>query len=118
MMETKSSFRKCPTSVYVYGFVSNAGFVNYQENAPVSYYIAQAGGYADGAEKSETSIIKLRSKAWMDPSDTKIEPGDEVFVPKEPDYSEDYKLARLTTWATIATALFGAIDVYLAVTRK
>jgi protein involved in polysaccharide export with SLBB domain len=109
---------KRPTSVYVYGFVNNAGFVNYQENAPLSYYLVQAGGYAQGAAKSETAIIKLRSKAWMDPSDTKIEPGDEIFVPKEPDYSEDYKLQRLTTIVAVVTALLGAIQLYVLITRK
>jgi polysaccharide biosynthesis/export protein len=108
---------KRPTSVYVYGFVNNAGFVNYQEDAPLRYYIAQTGGYAQGAETSETAVIKLRSKAWMDPSDTKIEPGDEIFVPKEPDYSEDYKLQRLTTWATIATTLISAISLYILIRR-
>ncbi len=61
-----------PTTVYVFGFVNNAGYVNYQENAPLSYYLAQTGGYAEGAEKSETTVIKLRTKAWMEPSDTRI----------------------------------------------
>jgi protein involved in polysaccharide export with SLBB domain len=109
---------KRPTSVYVNGFVNNAGFVNYQENAPLRYYIAQVGGYADGAEKSETVVIKLSSKAWMDPSDTKIEPGDEIFVPKEPDYSEDYKLARLTTAVAIVGALLTGLSIYVNVTHK
>jgi protein involved in polysaccharide export with SLBB domain len=104
-----------PTTVYVSGFVNNAGYVTYQSNAPLSYYIARAGGYAEGAVKSNTFIIKNPSKAWMDASDTKIQPGDEVYVQREPEYSEEYKLQRLTTWATIAGALFGAINVYLAV---
>ncbi|MFI5202666.1 MAG: SLBB domain-containing protein, partial [Candidatus Kapaibacterium sp.] len=81
-----------PTTVYVYGFVNNAGFVQYQKNAPLRYYIAQAGGFANGAEESETAVIKLRSKAWMNASDTKIEPGDEIFVPKVPDFPENYAL--------------------------
>jgi protein involved in polysaccharide export with SLBB domain len=109
---------KRPTSVYVYGFVNNAGFVNYQSDAPLRYYIAQAGGYAQGGDKSETVVVKLRSKAWMDPSDTKIEPGDEIFVPKEPDYSEDYKLQRLTTIVTVVTTVFSAISLYFYLTRK
>jgi protein involved in polysaccharide export with SLBB domain len=106
------------TTVYVNGFVNNAGFVNYQEGAPLRYYIAQAGGYAQGAETSETSVIKLSTKAWMPPGDTKIEPGDEIFVPKEPDYSEDYKLNRLTTIVALVGALIAAISLYVNVTRK
>jgi protein involved in polysaccharide export with SLBB domain len=108
---------KCPTSVYVYGFVNNAGFVNYQRDAPLQYYIAQAGGYADGSMKSGTVVIKLRTKAWMDPSDTKIEPGDEILVPKQPDLSEEYKLQLLQTIATIATAVFYAISTYVLIKR-
>ncbi len=109
---------KRPTNVYVYGFVNNAGFVNYQEDAPLRYYIAQAGGYAEGAEKSETAVIKLRSKAWMAPGNSQIEPGDEIFVPKEPDYSEEYKLAWYTTIVAIFGAVVAAISLYVNITRK
>jgi polysaccharide biosynthesis/export protein len=108
---------KRPTTVYVYGFVNNAGYINYQDGAPLSYYIAQAGGYADGAVKSGTVVIKLRTKAWMDPSDTKIEPGDYVLVPKEPDYSEEYKLQLLQTVAQIASTVIGALTLYFLVIK-
>ncbi|HEY3876451.1 MAG TPA: SLBB domain-containing protein [Candidatus Kapabacteria bacterium] len=109
---------KQPTTVYVFGFVNNAGYVSYQKDAPLNYYIAQTGGYANGADKSETAIIKLSTKAWGDPSDAKIEPGDEIFVPKEPDHSEQYNLAVWAAIVAAAGAVIAGISLYVNITRK
>ena len=110
---------KRPTTVYVFGFVNNAGYVNYQEGAPLRYYIAQAGGYAAGAVKSETVVIKLHSKAWMDPSDTPIEPGDEIFVPKESDNPVGYETQNLAAIGGLITGIGGFIvAIYLAFLKK
>ncbi len=94
-----------PTTVYVSGFVNRSGYVSYQEGAPLRYYIAQAGGYAPGAVKSETVVIKAGTKAWSDPSDTRIDAGDEIFVPKEPDIPLDVKRNEITSYATLALAI-------------
>ncbi|HET6401682.1 MAG TPA: SLBB domain-containing protein [Candidatus Kapabacteria bacterium] len=96
-----------PTTVYVYGFVNNAGYVNYRDGAPLQYYIAQAGGYSNGATPSRTVVIKLRSKAWMDPGDTKIEPGDYVYVPKTPNFPENYTLQNAATITALALSIAG-----------
>jgi len=109
---------KRPTTVYVGGFVNNAGYIDYNEGAPLNYYVARSGGYADGAVKSETAVIKFRTKAWMDPSDTRIEPGDEIFVPKKPDHSEQYDLAVLAAIAGVAAVIISALSLYVNVTRK
>jgi protein involved in polysaccharide export with SLBB domain len=111
--------RKRPTTVYVGGFVNNAGYVGYEDGAPLNYYIARAGGYADGAVKSETVVVKLRSKAWMDPGDTKIEPGDEIFVPKRPDNPIGYEVQTISTIAGLVTGLGALIvSLYLAFIKK
>jgi protein involved in polysaccharide export with SLBB domain len=111
--------RRRPTTVYVGGFVNNAGYVGYEDGASLSYYIARAGGYADGAVKSETVVVKLRSKAWMDPSNTKIEPGDEIFVPKESDYPIGYSIQTISTLAGLITGVGGLIvALYLAFIKK
>ncbi len=110
---------KRPTSVYIYGFVNNAGYVSYRDNAPLSYYIAQAGGYAAGAIKSETAVIKLKSKAWLYPDDTKIEPGDEIFVPKEPDLPENYNTQNIQTIASLAVSVTSLlVSLYLTFIKK
>ena len=107
-----------PTSVFVSGFVNIAGFIPYQPGASLNYYISQAGGFADGAQRGRTVVIKLRTKTWMDPSDTPIEPGDEIFVPKDSDLPEQYRLEEYQTIATIFSALLGAINLYVLITRK
>jgi len=108
-----------PTTVYVYGFVNNAGSVNYVKDAPLKYYIAQAGGYANGAEESETAVIKLRTKAWEEPGNAKIEPGDQIFVPKVPDFPENYGLQQLSSTAGLITGIGGLIiGLYLAFIKK
>ncbi|HEX5316940.1 MAG TPA: SLBB domain-containing protein [Candidatus Kapabacteria bacterium] len=108
-----------PTTVYVSGFVNNAGSVGYVKGAPLKYYIAQAGGYANGAEESETAVIKLRSKAWMEPGDTKIEPGDQIFVPKVPDLPENYALQNSIAIAGLVTGLASfLISLYFSFLKK
>jgi protein involved in polysaccharide export with SLBB domain len=111
--------RRRPTTVYVGGFVNNAGYVGYEEGAPLNYYIARAGGYADGAVKSETVVVKLRSKAWMDPDDTKIEPGDEIFVPKRPDNPIGYEVQNIISIGGLITGVGSLIvALYLAFIKK
>ncbi len=108
-----------PTTVYVYGFVNDAGYVQYRDGAPLRYYVAQAGGYAQGAEESETAVIKLRTKAWMEPGDTKIEPGDEIFVPKEPDLPENYEAQNLATVTGLVVGVAGfLVSLYLTFIKK
>ncbi len=107
-----------PSTVFVSGFVNYAGYVPYQPGARLSYYIARAGGYAAGAQSGKTTVIKMRLKTWMDPSDTEIEPGDEIFVPKESDYSEEYQLQKLTTIVAMVGAAIAAVSLYVNITRK
>lgn len=108
-----------PTTIYVSGFVNNSGYVPYEDGAPLNYYIARAGGYANGAVQSETVIFKAGSKAWMDPSDTRIEPGDEIYVPKKPDIPVDVKRNEITSYANLglSIATFG-LTLYTIFFRK
>jgi len=110
---------KRPTTIYVSGFVNNAGYVSYQEGAPLRYYIAQAGGYSEGSTPGRTVVIKLRSKAWMDPDDTKIEPGDEIFVPKKPDYPDNYTTQNIQTITSLVVSVAGLlVSLYLTFVKK
>ncbi len=108
-----------PTTVYVCGFVNNAGLVNYQKGAPLRYYISQAGGYANGADDGKTAIIKLRTKAWMEPGDTTIEPGDQIFVPKVPDLPENYEEQNLATLTGLVVGVASfLVSMYLTFIKK
>jgi protein involved in polysaccharide export with SLBB domain len=81
-------------SVYVSGQVRNPGYISITGNADYKYYIEKAGGYSGSAKKKSVVIIKAGSKDWKDPSDTIIESGDIIWIPKKVYY--DY-----ITWGEI-----------------
>jgi len=85
-----------PNTVYVWGYVGKKGYITYKPGEKLDYYIAQAGGYAEGSVKSGTRIIKAQTRQWLEPDDTMIEPGDEIFVPKQGDYPQGYTLNLVT----------------------
>jgi ornithine cyclodeaminase/alanine dehydrogenase-like protein (mu-crystallin family) len=90
------------------------GYLPYVEGATLKDYIAAAGGYAEGAVESKTRIIKAQTKQWMEPDETTIQPGDEIYVPKEGDFSEDYSWRVAGSIAGIVSGvafiLFSIID--------
>ncbi|HET6511143.1 MAG TPA: SLBB domain-containing protein, partial [Candidatus Kapabacteria bacterium] len=90
-----------PNTVYVWGYVGRMGYLPYVENASVSHYIQAAGGYAPGAVPDETRIIKAQTKQWMEPDETTIQPGDEIYIPKEGDYPSGYTLSVVGSIAGI-----------------
>jgi protein involved in polysaccharide export with SLBB domain len=76
-----------PTSVFVYGQVTNPGYVQYQHGKTLDWYVFQAGGYAVGAKQGRARIVRGRTNVWERPDSEKtiVEPGDEVYVPRAPD---------------------------------
>ncbi|NOY06980.1 MAG: hypothetical protein GXO82_10205 [Chlorobi bacterium] len=92
-------------TVYVFGQVNNPGFIPYVEGKDFDWYIEQAKGYAEEASTGRARIIKANTRAWMDPDDTVIEPGDMIFVPHTP-------LVRLSTTSdilSVAASIIGAV---------
>lgn len=69
--------------VYVYGSVNSEGYVKFIEGKDYEYYIEQAGGYALSADEGDTRIIKFNSRGWYKPSQTSIQSGDFIYVPKK-----------------------------------
>jgi protein involved in polysaccharide export with SLBB domain len=96
-------------TVYVFGQVSNPGHVKYIKNKDYMYYITQAGGLGEYAEK-DIMVIKGDSRNWVtaDPS-VKIDDGDFIFVPKERIRSFQSTIAEWGVYTsivgTIATVL-------------
>jgi protein involved in polysaccharide export with SLBB domain len=88
-------------TVYVLGQVPKPGYVSFKKDAPLDYYIWQAGGYGDEAEAGETRIIKTKSREWKEPSDTVIEPGDNIWVPKKTRYTFGYYMNMVSQAASI-----------------
>ncbi|HUI31481.1 MAG TPA: SLBB domain-containing protein [Candidatus Acidoferrales bacterium] len=73
---------KSPNAIYVFGRVRNPGYVDYHEGWDYADYIKAAGGAGDDAKTGDTKIIKSETHIWYDKSDTKIEAGDLLFIPK------------------------------------
>jgi protein involved in polysaccharide export with SLBB domain len=107
-----------PTTVYVWGYVGRMGYLPYVEGANLDHYIAAAGGYAPGAIKGDTRVIKSQTRQWMEPEDTQIQPGDEIYVPKEGDYSEDYSLRIIGSVSQIVGMLVSVASLIIALSRN
>ena len=71
-------------TVYVFGEVVRPGHVVFAANQRYTYYLEKAGGIADDGASGDTRILKAGSKQWLFPSETTIEEGDYVWVPKTP----------------------------------
>lgn len=71
-------------TVYVFGEVVSPGHIAFVPGEDVEYYVRKAGGLADEARSGDTKIVKAKTKQWLSPDKTTIEPGDYVWVPKEP----------------------------------
>ncbi len=104
-------------SVYVWGYVGSLGYIPYQPGWKVDDYIAAAGGYAEGAEKSRTRVIKARTRKWAEPDKTIVEAGDEIYIPKEATYPEGYSLQKVAIIVGILTGVLYAVSIVVALRK-
>ena len=66
------------------------GNVPFVLGAGYKQYIEKAGGYTDNARTGSVMIIKRVTRQWLSPSDTEIEEGDCIWIPKVPERSSIY----------------------------
>jgi protein involved in polysaccharide export with SLBB domain len=92
-------------TVLVQGQVVNPGFIDFVPGMGVGYYVERTGGYGELAIKGDVKVIKRGSQVWMDPTDTIIEPGDRIWVPKQPRREFEYYLGIVRDVANIITAV-------------
>ena len=96
--------------VYVYGQVNKAGYINYTPDKYYDFYLNQAGGIGETA--LDIYIIKGQSRSWVSAEDypnTKIEPGDYIWVSKQTPRTFWYHVEQ----AARITAIIGSIAVVL-----
>lgn len=102
-------------TVLVHGQVQKPGYLPFVPGMKYKYYIEQAGGYSELATTGDTKVIKKATLEWLDPSDTVIEPGDQIWVPKDPIRELSQSLAPwrdiITVIASIATTVLVAVQV-------
>jgi protein involved in polysaccharide export with SLBB domain len=103
-------------TVLVHGQVQNPGYLPFIPGKEYSYYIEKAGGYSELAVSGDTRVVKKGTLEWIDPDDTTIQPGDQVWVPKKPirDFSQTFPILRdiIAVTASLATAVILGFQVF------
>lgn len=95
-----------PDRVFVYGQVNQPGYVSFEPNRDIEWYVNRAGGFATGAAKSRVRIIRGNTKVWVENDDgVVVMPGDEVYAPRPPAVPAG---VELQTWAMVAGILSSA----------
>ncbi|MDP2885472.1 MAG: SLBB domain-containing protein [Ignavibacteria bacterium] len=103
-------------SVLVHGQVQKPGYMPFVPGMRYKDYIEKAGGYSELAISGDTKVIKKATLEWLDPSDTVIEPGDQIWVPKEfiKDPRQTWPVIRdiIAVAASVGTTILIAIQVF------
>jgi hypothetical protein len=105
-------------SVQVLGMVANGGYVPWVKDEKLDYYIARAGGYLEDASTSRVRVVKANTRAWMEPGDTRIEPGDIIWVSRNPQVRASNTSEVLGVLASIIAGVAGIASLMIQVLRK
>ena len=100
--------------VNIFGQVPNSGKYNFVKGYDYKYYIKKAGGFSEFAEEDEVILIKGKGKNWIpvvDEENIVIEPGDFIWVPKEPQRTLEYYLRQ----ASIIAGILGPIATIIVI---
>lgn len=92
-------------TVLVDGQVAYPGYQPWQPGADLEHYLNAAGGPTEWAIEGDIRIIKSGSLAWMEPDETTIESGDQIWIPKKTPKDLLYVLTIFRDVATFLTAL-------------
>jgi polysaccharide biosynthesis/export protein len=79
-------------TIYIFGQVVKPGHYTYTPGKTVDSYITEAGGYTSESRESDLRIIKANTRQWLKPSETSVEEGDYIWVPKVPYHPSGYYL--------------------------
>jgi len=95
--------RQKETSVYVLGQVSNPGPIHHKAGEGWDYYINKSGGKTKYS-RDDIAVIKGGTREWLPIDGNKtitIEPGDYIWIPREPVYTFDYYVWRFGNYVGI-----------------
>ena len=106
--------------VYVRGEVFVPTPILYKKGAGESYYIDQAGGFKEDADKGKVAVFLPGGKKW-EPSfflfpNSDILPGSLVYVPRKIE-TEDKTLSILAAWGTVMASLAAITIAIVQVTK-
>jgi protein involved in polysaccharide export with SLBB domain len=92
--------------VYVFGQVSKAGYLPFEEGKGYNHYITQAGGLGEEA-REEVYLIKGKTREWINATkkEVNIEAGDYIWIPKKTPRTFWFYLEQIGQ----ATSIIGAV---------
>ena len=110
---------KRPYQVNVFGHIQSPGFVDFEENQTMEWYINKAGGYLKSADKKRSRIIRGSNKVWIDGFKKEIDvyDGDEIFVPPPRDVPPEMEISKWAAWVGIAGVAITLINVIYNISR-
>ncbi|MDT3739577.1 MAG: SLBB domain-containing protein [Candidatus Kapabacteria bacterium] len=95
-----------PGKVRVFGQVKNPGFVEFQPDKTMDWYVERAGGYAEGSESHRARIIRGRTQVWLEGTEEVfVFAGDQIYVPRIPDEPTTVKLQKYAVYSSIAATV-------------
>ena len=104
-------------TVYVFGQVVTPGHIPLIEGKETKYYIEKAGGFTERASKGDVKIIKGKTKQWLTPGDTRLEAGDNIWVPAEPARPFSYYMIVASQAASVVSVVIGIAILVVQVTK-
>jgi protein involved in polysaccharide export with SLBB domain len=102
-------------TVYVFGQVVTSGYVPFVAGESVEYYIQKAGGYTELAREGDVKIVKARTRQWLEPDETAVEPGDYIWVPRVNERSFAYYMSIIGQTASVLSVAVSIVILVLQV---
>lgn len=106
-----------PDRIYVYGQVSQPGYVEFVPGRTFEWYVDRAGGFANGAKSGRTIIIRGKTKVSVDDNDAIVDAGDEVYVPRKPDVPAGTELQMYAVIAGILGSVVAVAGAIISILR-
>ena len=108
-----------PNRVFVFGQINKPGFVDFEEGQSMEWYIMKAGGYASGAAKKRSRIIRGNNRVYVNGFEKEVfvNDGDEIFVPSPRDVPPEMELQRWATYMGMAGVVLSVIGIFWGIYR-
>lgn len=105
-------------TILVHGQVQTPGYIPYVPGMSYKFYLERAGGYSEFAVKGETKVIKRATLEWLDPGDASLEPGDQIYVPKDIILDSRQKSQVFRDYIAIIASVATTVLIAIQVLRK
>ncbi len=120
---------KNPGQVYIFGQVNSPGFIPFEEDKTLAWYIERAGGYANGSDEERARIIRANNNIWIEDEIQDdwmyykedivyVQDGDRIYVPRKPDFPPGTEFQKYGLIAGIIGSLGGLLSFIITVFRN